>query len=186
MMRAWSIAVVLVQVLAACGDEAPAEVEGAPTLKAKPKKETPKPVAKAAADPSETVELARRDTVVLDARSFNRRRDPFQSVFQSAVAMPESESKKAVREVKLAKYSFDELKLVTVTITGPSMPPIALFLASDGKSQTIRQGEYFSSAEVLLAAVNRDYIEIEVVDEELASSLNMRRGERRAIYLHTQ
>ena len=51
------------------------------------------------------------------------------------------------------------------------------------KSQAIRQGEFFSSAEVLLAVVNRDYVEIEVVDDELAASLNLQRGERRAIYL---
>jgi hypothetical protein len=58
-------------------------------------------------------------------------------------------------------------------------------LASDGKSKTITQGEYFSTAEVLLAAVNRDYVEIEVVDDDLASSLNLQRGERRALYLKT-
>jgi hypothetical protein len=66
------------------------------------------------------------------------------------------------------------------------MKPRALFVASDGRSQAIKQGEYFSSAEVLLAAVNRDYVEIEVVDDDLASSLNLQRGERRAIQLRNE
>ena len=38
----------------------------------------------------------------------------------------------------------------------------------------------------MLAAVNRDYVEIEVVDDDLASSLNLQRGERRAIYLRNE
>jgi hypothetical protein len=59
-------------------------------------------------------------------------------------------------------------------------------VAGDGYSSAVRQGEYFSSAEVLLAAVNRDYVEIEVVDEELAASLGMQRGERRALYLRNE
>jgi hypothetical protein len=64
--------------------------------------------------------------------------------------------------------------------------PRALFVAGDGYSSAVRQGEYFSSAEVLLVAVNRDYVEIEVVDEELAASLGMQRGERRALHLRNE
>ena len=84
----------------------------------------------------------------------------------------------------MAGYAFEDLKLISI-VNGRGVAPRALFLASDGKSKTIKQGEYFSSAEVKLAAVNRDYVEIEVVDDDLGSSLNLQRGERRAIYLRT-
>jgi Tfp pilus assembly protein PilP len=86
----------------------------------------------------------------------------------------------------MPEYAFEDLKLVAIVNSGRSIVPRALFVGSDGRSKAVRQGEYFSSAEVLLAAVNRDYVEIEIVDEELASSLNMQRGDRRAIYLRNE
>lgn len=124
-----------------------------------------------------------RPPVALDSHSFGRRRDPFLSVVSTEIAVPEPDKPRAAREVQMAKYAFEDLKLIAIVNSGRGIVPRALFLASDGKSRTIKQGEYFSSAEVLLAAVNRDYVEIEVVDDELASSLNLQRGERRAIYL---
>ena len=88
------------------------------------------------------------------------------------------------RIVKLAEYDFEELKLIAIVNAGRNVEPRALFLsAQDNKSKTVRQGELFSSAEVLLASVNRDYIEVEVVDPELTPSWNLERGERRVIYL---
>jgi Tfp pilus assembly protein PilP len=88
------------------------------------------------------------------------------------------------RNVKLSEYDFEQLKLIAIVNAGRNVEPRALFVASsDQKSKTVRQGEYFSSAEVLLASVNRDYIEIEIMDPELTPGWNMERGERRVIYL---
>lgn len=127
-----------------------------------------------------------RPPVALDSKSFQRRRDPFLSFVANDEPLPEppTTSVRAERRVKMAAYAFEDLKLISI-VGGRGLTPRALFLASDGKSKTIRQGEYFSSAEVKLAAVNRDYVEIEVVDDDLGSSLNLQRGERRAIYLRT-
>jgi Tfp pilus assembly protein PilP len=123
--------------------------------------------------------------VALDAKAFSRRRDPFQVYVAPQAVVAEPDKVRAERKVKMGKYAFEDLRLVAIVNSGRGVVPRALFLASDGKSKTIRQGEYFSSAEVLLAAVNRDYVEIEVVDDDLASSLNLQRGERRALYLRT-
>ncbi len=127
-----------------------------------------------------------RPPVALDSKSFQRRRDPFLSFVANDEPLPEppTTSVRAERRVKMAAYAFEDLKLISI-VGGRGVTPRALFLASDGKSKTIKQGEYFSSAEVKLAAVNRDYVEIEVVDDDLGSSLNLQRGERRAIYLRT-
>ncbi len=128
-----------------------------------------------------------RPPVALDSKSFQRRRDPFMSFLstEEVLAEPPVTATRAERRVKMASYAFEDLKLIAIVNSGRGVLPRALFLASDGKSKTIKQGEYFSSAEVLLAAVNRDYVEIEVVDDDLGSSLNLLRGERRAIYLRT-
>lgn len=124
-----------------------------------------------------------RPPITLDSKSFARRRDPFQSFVAAEMLVSQPETPRTDRKVEMANYAFEDLKLIAIVNSGLGITPRALFLATDGKSQTIQQGEYFSSAEVLLAAVNRDYVEIEVVDDELASSLNLQRGERRAIYL---
>ncbi len=113
-------------------------------------------------------------------------RDPFQNFLGSQVVELEPDRPRAQRDVKMSEYAFEDLKLVAIVRSGRGIVPRALFVATDGKSQTIKQGEYFSRAEVLLAAVNRDYVEIEVVDEELASNLGLSRGERRAIYLKNE
>lgn len=128
-----------------------------------------------------------RPPVALDSKSFQRRRDPFTSFLTTdeVVAEAPAVTTRAERKVKMASYAFEDLKLIVVVPDVRGGVPRALFLASDGKSKTIYQGEYFSSAEVKLAAVNRDYVEIEVVDDDLGSSLNLQRGERRAIYLRT-
>jgi Tfp pilus assembly protein PilP len=126
-----------------------------------------------------------RPPVALDSRSFTRRRDPFQRFVAPTEIVAEPDRARGDRRVKMAGYAFEDLKLIAIVNSGRGIRPRALFLASDGKSKTIQQGEYFSTAEVLLAAVNRDYVEIEVVDDDLASSLNLQRGERRALYLKT-
>lgn len=129
----------------------------------------------------------KRPPPILDATSFMRRRDPFQGLVEAAPVQPEPDPIRAERAVLLRQYSFEDLKLVAIANSRRSgVRPRALFVAGDGYSSAIRQGEYFSSAEVLLAAVNRDYVEIEVVDEELAASLGMQRGERRALYLRNE
>jgi Tfp pilus assembly protein PilP len=129
----------------------------------------------------------KRPPPILDATSFMRRRDPFQGLVEAAPVQAEPDPIRAERAVLLRQYSFEDLKLVAIANSRRSgVRPRALFVAGDGYSSAVRQGEYFSSAEVLLAAVNRDYVEIEVVDEELAASLGMQRGERRALYLRNE
>ena len=181
--------------LAACEDDVPvttqrgmAGVPGAPSTDDKgPAKRgggSAQPTAPSAAAGAEAVEdLPPRPSPTLDAKSFARVRDPFQSAQVDSLVVPEVERPKAQRKVRMPQYRFEDLKLIAIVNSGRGVVPRALFLASDGKSGTIHQGEYFSSAEVLLAAVNRDYVEIEIVDDVMASGLNLERGERRAIYL---
>ena len=157
------------------GDEAPAPA--AETAAAEGSDEGGEP--EAPKRPHERLQLTREDFSLAT-------RDPFQNFIGSQIVELEPDRPRAQRDVKLAEYSFEDLKLVAIVRSGRGIVPRALFVASDGKSKAIRQGEYFSRAEVLLAAVNRDYVEIEVVDEELASSLNLARGERRAIYLKNE
>ena len=192
--------ILLAGLLAGCVDDGGAEISekrGAPPQKnaggggaAKaPAAATPRSTAAAGAAAAEEVlpaNLPARPPVALDSKSFQRRRDPFLSFVASEVVVPEPDRPRAERAVEMHQYAFEDLKLVAIVNAGRGMKPRALFVASDGKSHSIRQGEYFSSAEVLLAAVNRDYVEIEVVDDDLASSLNLQRGERRAIYLRNE
>lgn len=124
-----------------------------------------------------------RPPITLDEKSFTRRRDPFRAFVVTERPEPEPDTPRAARKVKMAQYGFEDLKLIIIVNSGRGIKPRAQFVAGDGRSGTVMQGEYFSSAEVLLAAVNRDYVEIEVVDEELAKNLGLQRGERRPIFL---
>lgn len=166
-----------------------APAKGAEDAK-KPSRRTTAKTASAAAEDEEDEaveeEAPARPSVALDSKSFMRRRDPFQKFVAPTEIIAEPDRPRAERRVKMASYAFEDLKLIAIVNSGRGIRPRALFLASDGKSKTITQGEYFSTAEVLLAAVNRDYVEIEVVDDDLASSLNLQRGERRALYLKTE
>ncbi|TPV93315.1 MAG: hypothetical protein B7733_21155 [Myxococcales bacterium FL481] len=133
------------------------------------------------------VKLARRP---LTREDFDlTTRDPFQG-FEIGDGPAEDveieASSIADRAAVMSEYDFEDLKLVGIVMSKGTIQPRALFVASDSKSYTVKQGEYFSRAEVLLAAINHDYVEIEVVDEDLASGLNLARGERRAIYLKTE
>jgi len=172
-----------------CGEEPTSSgVRGGGTKKKDGKKKDKKSRRgpKGGDDEEEIDEGPPRPPVALDSKSFQRRRDPFLSFVANDEPLPEppATSVRAERRVRMASYAFEDLKLISI-VGGRGVTPRALFLASDGKSKTIKQGEYFSSAEVKLAAVNRDYVEIEVVDDDLGSSLNLQRGERRAIYLRT-
>jgi Tfp pilus assembly protein PilP len=155
---------------------------------AKTTRRTTKPAGAVAEDEGPAVDPGpKRPPPVLDATSFVRRRDPFQGLVEAEPVQPEPDPIRAERAVVLRQYSFDDLKLVAIANSRRSgVRPRALFVAGDGFSSAVRQGEYFSSAEVLLVAVNRDYVEIEVVDEELAASLGLQRGERRALYLRNE
>ena len=128
-----------------------------------------------------------RPRPVLTREDFSgRSRDPFHNYISAqAVDVPNEpvEIVRKQRDVKLSEYSFEELRLIAIVNAGRGVSPTALFLASDNKSKSIKQGEYFSSAEVLLASVNRDYIEIEIIDPDLSPGWNMERGERKVIYL---
>jgi Tfp pilus assembly protein PilP len=174
--------------LLGCGDDQQVTSERGPPTGSTTPSAGPAPVetapAGAAGDEDEQVDAGPpRPPVALDSKSFARRRDPFQSFVATEEIIVEPDRPRAERKVAFAGYAFEDLRLIAIVNSGRGIRPRALFLASDGKSKTIKQGEYFSSAEVLLAAVNRDYVEIEVVDDDLASSLNLQRGERRAIYL---
>ncbi|KIG18254.1 hypothetical protein DB30_01363 [Enhygromyxa salina] len=140
------------------------------------------------ADPDAEAEFERPDRPrpTLTREDFSgRARDPFHNYLAAAtVEAPEPvEVVKKQRAVKLSEYTFEELRLIAIVNAGRSVPPTALFLAGDNKSKSVKQGEYFSSAEVLLASVNRDYIEIEIIDPELTPGWNLERGERKVIYL---
>ncbi len=176
------------------GQNADVKDEGATSRPAKATGAKPaatrKPAAGAAAEAEEEelpAALPPRPPIALDAKSFQKRRDPFLSFAPGELVVPEPvRARGADRKVEMQQYAFEDLKLIAIVNAGRGMTPRALFVASDGRSHSIRQGQYFSSAEVLLAAVNRDYVEVEVVDDDLASSLNLQRGERRAIYLRNE
>lgn len=130
-----------------------------------------------------------RPKIILTREDFSEAaRDPFQGFLPIEDDVPGETSVAATRtrDVKMAGYAFEDLSLIGIVRSGKSVQPRALFVSNDGKSKTIRQGEYFSRAEVLLAAVNRDYVEIEVVDEDKARGMNWQVGERRAIYLKAE
>lgn len=140
------------------------------------------------AEPEPEPELERPDRPrpILTREDFSgRARDPFHNyIAADLMDTPEPvELVRKQRDVKLAEYTFEDLKLIAIVNAGRNVAPTALFLASDNKSKSIKQGEYFSSAEVLLASVNRDYIEVEIVDPELTPGWNLERGERKVIYL---
>lgn len=139
-----------------------------------------------ATEPEVEVERPDRPRAVLTREDFSgRARDPFHNYAAAALLeTPEPmELVRKQRDVKLAEYTFEDLRLIAIVNAGRNVAPTALFLASDNKSKSIKQGEYFSSAEVLLASVNRDYIEVEIIDPELTPGWNMERGERKVIYL---
>jgi Tfp pilus assembly protein PilP len=127
-----------------------------------------------------------RPRAVLTREDFSgRARDPFHNyAAANLIDSPNPiELVRKQRDVKLAEYTFEELRLIAIVNAGRNVAPTALFLAADNKSKSIKQGEYFSSAEVLLASVNRDYIEVEIIDPELTPGWNLERGERKVIYL---
>ncbi len=178
--------------LPACGDdEAATGTRGAPTTAKSTKKKDPKAKKKskrqAQGGEEEVVEeIPDHPKRVLTREDFAAEtRDPFQHFLGNEGLETEAAPRdvQRQRDVRLDEYNFEDLKLIGIVMSGRGIQPRALFVASDGKSKSVKQGEYFSRAEVLLAAVNRDYIEIEVVDEELAKGLNMATGERRPVYL---
>ena len=171
--------------LAACGDDGGGG-STANTASATPaRKEPPKAqeTTQAALTEDARPEGRLRRTLTRDDFAFGAR-DPFDagnSVSASQIAPDVPRDRQ--RDVRMPNYDFEDLRLIAIVRSGRSIPPRALFVANDGVSKSIQQGEYFSRSEILLAAVNSDYIEIEIVDEVLAQSLNMEQGERRAIYL---
>ncbi|MCA9696349.1 MAG: hypothetical protein KC431_02405 [Myxococcales bacterium] len=142
----------------------------------------------AGGEPDAEAERPDRPRPVLTRDDFSlRSRDPFHNYAAATAVAAEPVPVEVVRkqrDVKLSEYGFEQLRLIAIVNAGRGVPPTALFLASsDNKSKSVKQGEYFSSAELLLASVNRDYIEIEVVDPELSPGWNLDRGERKVIYL---
>ena len=203
MIRQWGLLMALTGLLglSACGDDEaqptnvrgmggqgpkldPGASGGQPPPASSRRTSSPAPAGDSEAAPAEEFERPKR--VELTREDFSgRARDPFHNYIAAQVAdAPEPvEIVRKERAVKLAEYSFDELRLIAIVNAGRSVAPRALFLASDQKSKSVKQGEYFSSAEVLLASVNRDYIEVEIVDPELTPGWNLERGERKVIYL---
>ena len=166
-----------------CGEEpapaAPDRPKQAAKVPAARAKEVETPESVAANRPTE------RPARILTREDFGpAARDPFQTanVAEEPEAQVEAQQVRQ-REVVLPNYDLNDLRLIAIVKSAASIRPRALFVGSDGMSKSVEQGEYFSRNEVLLAAVNNDYIEIEIVDEEMAKALNMARGERRAIYI---
>ena len=177
-------------VLLGCGEEEPRETvrRSAPPMKGKSRK---KDKGGGADDDAQVVapppKRARRELTREDFELSTR--DPFQGFVigdSPAEEVQVAEASIAARRAVMSEYDFEDLKLVGIVMSKGAIQSRALFVASDHKSYTVKQGEYFSRAEVLLAAINHDYIEIEVVDEDLAGGLNLAQGERRAIYLKTE
>lgn len=186
-------AVALALSTAACGgSEGQTSERGAPTVKgpagdggAPVAAQPVGPIAEGDAPPPVRPDRPRK---ILTREDFGpETRDPFESFMDLSLAPQAAETSPLLaprqRDVRLSTYNFEDLKLIGIVMSGRGVQPRALFVSTDGKSKTIKQGEYFSRAEVLLANVNRDYVEIEVVDEELAKGLNLAAGETRAIYL---
>jgi Tfp pilus assembly protein PilP len=172
-----------------CGEDEPVPVDPVKANAAKKKIDTPEAKKGDAADGADgddvKVRPAERPPRVLTHEDFGpHARDPFQT-YQAPelVGAPVEPDHVRQRDVRMPNYDFEDLRLIAIVRSGASIRPRALFVGNDGISKPITQGEYFSRNEVMLATVNSDYIEIEIVDEELAKGLNMTRGERRAIYL---
>lgn len=191
-MRKCAIALLCLGVSAGCGDEessasfGPINKQSLADLKAKRKKkqEADAPKAPEPAEPSSDRPPGRA-AIELTRESFaGGARDPFENSGAGPVKNIVAELPKGrQRDVRFPGYNFEDLRLIAIVRSGKRIPPRALFVASDGVSKSIRQGEYFSRNEILLDSVNSDYVEIEIVDEELAQGLNMEQGDRRAIYL---
>lgn len=192
-MRKFAIALLCLGISAGCGDEesttsfGPINQKSLAELKAKRKKkqQAPAPVAPKPVEEPSTDRPAGRAAIELSRESFaGDARDPFENAGAGPVKNIVAELPKGrQRDVRFRGYNFEDLRLIAIVRSGKRIPPRALFVASDGVSKSIQQGEYFSRNEILLASVNSDYVEIEIVDEELAQGLNMEQGERRAIYL---
>lgn len=180
--------------LTACGEEEKkVSTRGAPTVAASDNpnagqgasRRTGGPGPATAAPEASAPPRPDRESKVLTREDFAvETRDPFKNYNEvDSVEVTPDAPRERQREVQMGDYNFEDLTLIAIVHSGRDVRPRALWVGTDGKSKTIKQGEYFSRAEVLLATVNRDYVEIEVVDDELAKGLNMARGERRAVYL---
>ena len=165
--------------LPACGggeEDKPAQrglpAGAAPAAAAKPAKASRRSGGDQGAAEEVEAEVVRPDRPkqTLTREDFSRdTRDPFRNYneVQASEVTPDAPRERQ-REVRMPDYNFEDLQLIGIVHSGKGVQPRALWKGTDGKSKTIRQGEYFSRAEVLLATVNRDYVEIEVVDDELA------------------
>ncbi|MGB1699010.1 MAG: hypothetical protein ACPHRO_03580 [Nannocystaceae bacterium] len=176
---------------AACGDDqsatpARSKAKKPQTTRTSNPKESAANVAGNSAAGKEA-QVARAKSDPLTRENFGpEMRDPFKSflvdeTIQAAEEAPVIAERQ--RDVQMPTYNFEDLTLVGIIRSKRGVEPRALFVATDGFSGTIQQGQYFSRAEVLLSSVNSGYIEIEIVDENLAKGLNLTNGETRAIYL---
>lgn len=186
-----TLLVTLLVGLGACGDDVPVTNQRgviSPAGNQPPgsrRSASPPPQGGLEQAPAEDFERPKRAELTREDFS-GRSRDPFHNYMAAQQVGDLAEPVEIVRKeraVKLSEYTFDELRLIAIVNAGRNIAPRALFLSSDNKSKSVRQGEYFSSAEVLLASVNRDYIEIEIVDPELTPGWNLERGDRKVIHL---
>lgn len=169
-----------------CGGDEPATTVQRGVPGKKKRKKTIKKIAEVELPPTRPDE---RPAPVLTRETFSREaRDPFRPYLPVQTTDVEVSNVDDVkhRAVRMRNYDFDDLRLIAIVRSGRRVRPRALFVGTDGISKSVEQGQYFSRNEVLLATVNSDYIEIEIVDEELAGGLEMQRGERRAIYLNKE
>ncbi len=180
------VALAVVTPITACADDPPATVaKKAKAAAGKDRSESAKNRRGQAEEP--VLAEARVKSDPLTRENFGpEMRDPFRSflideTIQAAEEAPVIAERQ--REVHMRTYNFEDLSLIGIIRSKRGVEPRALFVATDGISGTIKQGQYFSRAEVLLSSVNTGYVEIEIVDENLAKGLNLTNGETRAIYL---
>ena len=180
-----------------CGDsdeEPTSSVRGAPPPRGgAPKEAGPAVGSRSPSNPAQVdaaAAVTRPKSEPLTRENFGpETRDPFRSFLADDDLEPIEEAPVVAerqREVRMAGYNFEDLSLVGIIRSKKGVTPRALFVATDGISGAIKQGEYFSRAEVLLSSVNDGYVEIEIVDENLAKGLNLANGETRALYLKSE
>src|SRR5690606_30899268 len=89
--------------------------------------------------PKRPVKILTRDDFALETR------DPFRNYNEvDNLEVTPDAPRERQREVRLANVNFEDLTLIGIVHSGRDVRPRALWVGTDGKSKTIKQGEYFS------------------------------------------
>jgi type IV pilus assembly protein PilP len=142
-MRAATLGVLLAAfALAGCGDDPPApqtafaQASAAPAASAPPPGPTPPPV-------------ARREFPEADFTETERSRDPFRP-YARKFAEEAKRSVKSQRQVLLAEFSVDDLKLIGIVTR--LEPARAMLVDPSGKGHVVRRGDFVGRADVVQIA----------------------------------